>query len=288
MTTIEPGEMPGIPHRNRLMAWLGRAGQALRIPEWQLADLFLVIKILLTIGLGILTTWIVVVEMGIHGDAVAIACLVIPPLVALTFSGRLSEISAGGVTATFRRASRRPVRNLMARAIAPTLTVEKQSEAELHRWITANEHNYQLPVVLSLRLGQDYIPFVFLRYLQSLSAAFPRFAFVAILNESGAHVCHTSPQIILRRHAMNHDLPPEPDVNLNRLLDLVRQGDTAELWRIPGMQRRTVTSSMRLAKAIRRMKDAAEAKLLVVDPAGQPVGVLEQGAALSELMLSLT
>jgi len=54
------------------------------------------------------------------------------------------------------------------------------------------------------------------------------------------------------------------------------------------MQRQTATSSMRLAKAIRRMKEAATAKLLVVDSANRPVGVLEQGVALSELILSLT
>jgi hypothetical protein len=280
MTTIESADTPGTPRRNRLMARLGRAGQALHRPEWQLADLLLAVKILLTIGLGILITWIVVVGMGIHGDAIAIACLLIPPLVVLTFSGRLSEISAGGVTARFRKASRRPVRNLMARAIAPTLTVRKQSEQELHSWVAANEHNYQLPVVLSLRLGQSYDTGVFLTYLNLLSRTFPRFAFVAFLDQSGAHVCHTAPAIILARHA-------ESDVELSWLLELVQLSDTVALLGTPGMQRRTVTSSTRLAKAIRRMKDNAEVKLLVVDSAGQPVGVLEQGSALSELVLSL-
>ena len=128
----------------------------------------------------------------------------------------------------------------------------------------------------------------FLRYLRSLSNSFPRFAFVAILDRSGAHVCHAPPEAIFRRNALNQDIPLDRDRDLNSLLEAVRRGNVHELLRIPGMQRQTATSSMRLAKAIRRMKEAATAKLLVVDSANRPVGVLEQGVALSELILSLT
>jgi hypothetical protein len=287
MATVEPGGVPHVARRDRLTRRLDRLGRTARRSAGRLDELIVVVEIVVTIGLGILTMWVVVVAMGIRGDAVAIACLVIPPLVALAFSGRLAEISAGGVTAKFRRTSRRPVRNLMARAIAPTLGVEKGSLAALENWIAANRQHSELPVVLSLRLGQNYDLPTFARYLWSLSNIFPRFAFVAILKPSGEHVSHISPERILRGRALNYGIVLEDDADLGNFLDMVKLGDIDELLRFPGMQRKTVTSSTRLAKAVRRMKNAGEAKLLVVDSADQPVGVLEQSAALSELVLSL-
>ena len=41
------------------------------------------IQSLVVVGLGVLVAWVVVVKMRIHGDAVAVACLLIPMLVVL-------------------------------------------------------------------------------------------------------------------------------------------------------------------------------------------------------------
>src|SRR6266702_2705852 len=70
----------------------------LRKQRWLLS----VVLVAAVLGLGVLLTWLVVERMGIHGGAVAVSCLLLPALVVLAFTGRLSEISAGGVTARFR------------------------------------------------------------------------------------------------------------------------------------------------------------------------------------------
>jgi hypothetical protein len=237
------------------------------------------------LGLGVLTAWIVVDELGIHGVAVAVACLVIPLLVALTFSDRLSEISfgGGGVSAKFRDIARRPVKAAVIDAVEPGLApIEKGSSERLTNWIAEHSYEYDLPVILSLRQGRNYDNGAFSDYVQRMSWAFPKFAFVTILDKSGSHVGHFSPKVIPQSSG------DERMSLINQLLDSVREGRTEALFEIYGMRRETVTSATQLAQALRIMRDAQVEELLVVNSLNRPSGVLEQAAVLSQLVLELT
>jgi hypothetical protein len=255
-----------------------------------LEKLTLVIEILAILGLGVLTAWVVVDELRIRGGAVAVACLVIPLLVALTFSDRLSEISfgGGGVNAKFRDAAKRPVKTAVSDAVEPRLApIEKRNIDWLDSWIAEHSYEYNLPVILSLRQGQKYDDFVFLQYVVRLNRTFPKFAFVAILDKSGSHIGHMSPKVILG--SANYNVGINEGVPLiNRILDDVRECRTEALFKIDGIRRETVTPATQLVQALRIMRDLRVEELLVVNSLNSPSGVLEQTAVLRQLVLELT
>ena len=250
--------------------------------------LVLIIEILAILGLGVLTAWVVVDELRIHGGAVAVACLVIPLLVALTFSDRLSEISFGGsgVSAKFRDAAKRPVKVAVMDAVEPHLAIEKQNVSRLSNWIAEHSYEYNLPIILSLREGKEYEYEAFRQYIVRLDKAFPKFAFVTVLDKSGSHVGHISPKVILG--SLNPLGVDRRTSLINKLLDNVREGNTDALFEIHGMHRETVTPTTQLAQALHIMRDLRVEELLVVNSLNNPSGVVEQTAILSQLVLELT
>jgi hypothetical protein len=271
------------PDSNRVIPWGS-------FRSWDLGKLIVPIQILLVTGLGVLTAWIVVVEMGIHGSAVAVFCLITPLLVVLVFSDRLSEISGGGLTIKIRKAGKRPVKTLMVEAVTPAyLPLDKASAEQLMHWISQHEDDYLLPVVLSLREGQRYDSTVFVGYLTQLSSFFPRFSFVVILDQDGRHICHIAPAVILgwRSYDRNMDLQDRRRL-VNSLLHKVEQSDTSALLQLPGMRRDTVAPSTRVDKALRIMNASKSRELLVIDSERHPKGVVEQETALSKFVLALT
>jgi hypothetical protein len=255
-----------------------------------LQKLAVVIAILAVLGLGVLIAWVVVDELGIHGGAVAVACLVIPLLVALTFSDRLSEISfgGGGVSAKFRDAAKRPVTTAVAAAVEPgSAPIEKRSMEWLDNWIEEHGNEYSLPVMLSLRQGEKYDENVFRYYVMKLNSIFPKFAFVVILDKFGSHVGHISPKVILASDNPNARVNGQVSL-ISQLINNVWEGQTEALFKIYGMRRATVTSATQLAEALQIMKDLKVEELLVVNALNTPSGVLEQAAVLSQLVLELT
>lgn len=238
------------------------------------------------LGLGVLLTWLVVAKMGVRGSAVAVACLLLPALVGLGFSGRLSEISAGGVTAKFREAGKQPVNNLTVKAEA-CVHAMKGGAAELEAWMTVHAHDYLQPVVLELRLNQQYDSAVFAGYIRRLRASYPRFAFVVVVDESGAHICHIS-AALMQTWVGKDDWPSAEQLDrvTSFLLD-VTHGYTKALLRIPEVRTETAIQSTRLADALRTMNSTADETLLVLDDQKRPYGILEQVSAISELILAL-
>jgi hypothetical protein len=174
------------------------------------------------------------------------------------------------------------VKTAVTDILQPRTPIEKQNAGWLTSWIAEHISESNLSVMLSLRLGQEYDEVVFINYVERLSHAFPKFAFVVILDKSGSHVGHISPKVILGSRAYN------PQMSLiNQLLDSVKESHTDTLFEIYGMRRETVTLANRLAQALRMMKDLRVEELLVVNSLNSPSGVLEQTAVLSELVLEL-
>jgi CBS domain-containing protein len=246
------------------------------------------IAVLAVLSLGIFMTWLVVVGLGIHGAAVAVTCLVLPAIAALAFSDHLSEITAGGFSAKFRKTAKRPVKTLMVSAVTPAyLPMRKGGLRDLDVWITHNAHNSLLPVVLTLELHEQYSAPVLQHYVAGLSRRFPHFAFVAVLDEQGRHLCHVEPSAIL--DSPHDDTGGHPARSFaEELVRLIRDGQVQALYGLPSMRRETVRASASLKKALQLMRAAHSARLLVVDANNRPVGVLEQADALTELMLSVT
>lgn len=239
------------------------------------------------LGLGVLLTWLVVQTIGVGGSAVAVTCLLLPALVALGFSGRLSEISAGGVTAKFREAGKQPVNNLTVKAEA-LVSASKGQAAELDSWMAIHELDYLLPVVLELRLGRQYDDTVFAFYIRRLSASYPRFAFVVVVkDESREHICHISAALMLTWVGQDDRPSAEQASRLDSFLSAVRNGHAKALLRTPEVRTETVTQRTRLADALRTMSSTADETLLVLDDQKRPYGILDRTTAISELILAL-
>jgi hypothetical protein len=83
---------------------MSRPGLSEAVTRWRKArDLQAVLGAVMFIVLGIGVVWFVKNHVGIKGDAVLICVLLLPALLYLAISGRLSEISgSGGVGAKFR------------------------------------------------------------------------------------------------------------------------------------------------------------------------------------------
>lgn len=238
------------------------------------------------LSLGVLLTWLVVQRVGVGGSAVAVACLLLPALVALGFSGRLTEISAGGVTARFREASRQPVNNLTVKA-ERLISASKGQPLELDGWMAVHELDYLRPVVLELRLGRQYDPTPFAYYIRKLSASYPRFAFVVVVKESGEHVCHIAASLMLTWVGRDDWPSAEQLSRVNSFLIAVSDDHIKGLLRAREIRTETATQSTGLAEALRSMSGTADEALLVLDEKNHPYGILERTTAMTELILAL-
>jgi hypothetical protein len=265
----------------------GAAGRTMTWLKESSAQLIPVVKVIGVLGLGVLLTWLVVKYMGIRGGAVAVTCLLLPALIALAFSGQLSEISAGGITAKFRKAGKQPVRGLMVKADA-FASVGKGAPGQLRQWINEHADDRELPVILTVRLGEPYVGPIFRDYVDQLRESFTRFTFVVVLDQSGAHVCHISSQLVMAWAARRGDQFKENGQRIEQFLSHVSEADTGALLRTPGVRSETVTKSTKLTDALKIMNGAETDVLLVLDEQKHPRGILQLITALSEILLAMT
>ena len=265
----------------------GAMGRTMTWLKEPLARLTPVVKIIGVLGLGVLLTWLVVKYMGIHGGAVAVTCLLLPALIALAFAGQLSEISAGGITAKFREAGKQPVKRLMVKADA-IASVGKGAPRQLGQWINEHADDRELPVILTVRLGEPYVGPIFRDYVVQLSESFPRFNFIVVLDRSGAHICRISSQLVIAWAARHGDQFQENPQRIEQFLYHISEADTGALLRTPGVRRETVTKSTKLTDALKIMNGIETDVLLVLNEQRHPCGIIELVTALSEILVAMT
>ena len=267
-------------------AWLARRFAALLYPPHAAGP----IEVLGVLVAGVFMAWFVDRIVGISGTAVAVACLVLPALVVLAFSGRLSEISVGGLSAKLREAERQPVSRLMVGEVLSVAgAITKGTLDELDRWIRRHQPDRQLPIILTLQLGAPYAYDVFRRYLDRLRRTFPNFMFVVVTDAQGGYLCHTRPAAFV---------PPDRDIDIDRtfynpesvhrFLTDVREADASAVRRFPLMQQNATSMSTPLSEALANMRAGGDEALLVLDEQRHPRGVLEQVDALKALLAAVT
>jgi hypothetical protein len=102
---------------------MSRPGLSQAVTRWRKArDLQAVLGAVVFIVLGVGVVWFVKDHVGIKGDAVLICVLLLPALLYLAISGRLSEVSGpGGVGAKFRATGAAPVHG----DIQPTIDLQE-------------------------------------------------------------------------------------------------------------------------------------------------------------------
>lgn len=237
---------------------------------------------ILFLALGFLAIWLTSSVLKIEGDAVFVSLLLIPILVYVIFSGRLSEIRApGGLEAKFVDVAGRSVEPASEPIEASTeemQVVAKEGLRELQRSL----HNIDesKPITLTLTLGKEgyYDRWVLLEYIKALSQ-YRNFKFVIILDQENGFKAYL-PSWMMRQIL-------EMDSLGDDFVKAVNDGSVPHLRRYPGVVTRTITTEQTNIEAIQEMTDQNLEALVVIDQDRQLRGVVEREQVLSKLMLAL-
>ncbi len=235
--------------------------------------------------LGLAVVWVTKSLAGVDADAVLVSLLLIPVLVYMVVSGRLTEFKGpGGLEARFRDAAQSAPTIASEKIAAEDVRLQAIAKGGRRSLLDAASHwtNDTVPALMTMTLGRaTYSPQTLLEHLDMLSR-FRNFKFVVFLDPDSRFVAYM-PHWALR------DLlaKPDPDVGLD-FTNAVKQGRVADLLRYPSVIKTTISTNSTNAEALRRMMDSNLEALVVVDEDSRVKGVVDREQVLSRLMLSLT
>jgi CBS domain-containing protein len=232
----------------------------------------------LVVGLGVL--WVAQEALGLRGDAVLVSLLVLPALLYLALSGRLTEITGPGeVSVKFREVAAKP-----ARASAQTLTpedvrmVQKGSLDELRMLSPVLAHDDR-PIVFTFALGtrHRYVYAAVLSYVDAL-AAVTRFLAVIFHDPDG--------RLLGYMPAMRFVALMRSEAGQQFVRDL--RGPFQGLTTVPGMSTETLPAGSSNSEALEVMTRRGLDILALVDDAGRFKGIVERNRLISDLLLAVT
>ena len=233
---------------------------------------------ILFVAAGLGATWIAKDVAGIEGDAVLVALLLTPIVAYAIFSGRLSELKAGGLEAKFVSAIRQPV-DIGLEVVEPSV-VEKRGSQELGMALRRLDESQ--PIILSLTMGSPgrYDRGAILQYIRSLSN-FRQFKFVVIGDESGRIVAYIQ-YWLLERMLGSETLDEDLVATLNN-------GTAADLRRYSGFGfvTKTIREDASNLDALREMTLLRLEAIVVADRQGKLKGVVERDQLLGKLLLGM-
>ncbi len=250
----------------------------------------------LFLAFGLLTLWIMRSMLNIQQDAVLVAILLVPVIIYLILSGKLLEISAGGVSAKFNDTAQKPLfsedeMNAMAMEEEQVAIIMKKGLAKLQEQLhLASSSRY---IVLTVVLGNPLIPGKspynssdLHAYLKALSQ-YRNFTFLAILEPNGKVYGYKmgwqAIQIIeLEKEMTNPNIPDD-----SSFVTAINQGQKDELQRY-GLIETTVKTTDTYISVLKKMTTLKIDILIVTDEDGIIKNVIEREQVLSKLILALT
>lgn len=229
--------------------------------------------IFLAIGVGV--AWFAKDEVGISGDAVLITVLLLPAVVYLAISGRLSEVSLpGGGGAKFRAAATTPV----AINIEPTqglVPVVKRATGELSDLKASLPDDR--PIVLTVTQGNHFSKEALLEYLDVLSVK-RGFKVVAILGSDTTAIGSMPAELFTTLLGS--------DTTAKDLVERLNDHDPQRIALIRGIVTTLVPVGTTASNALRTMTEERLDAALIVDSERRVVGVAERDQVLSEMLLA--
>jgi hypothetical protein len=254
--------------------------EILRAPDREIRAVVVAVLFLL---LGFAILWFARAVLGIQGEAVLVALLLVPLLTYLVASGRLEGLgSAGGLEARLARIARDPAQPAADRIEPSALELQ----AVFNDGFAAIKQLRQdlseaRPIILVLELGKldFYHVEPLLRYLESLSQ-FRNFKTVAFVEKDGQFVASMPSWAVL-------SLLSNPDSG-EEFIEVLNKGHKAALFRFPGLVRETLGSQATNAEALRVMARQNLEAIVSVDENNRLRGVVEREQVLSRIVLALT
>lgn len=251
------------------------------IPARDLAALAVAV---LFVALGLAAIYLVAELTEVDDGGVLAALLILPAVLYLLLSGRVSELKGpAGLEVRLSEVARQAIpvpgdeRHGGALAYEQVHAVErgrKESFFSRIRDITPED-----PVVLTLTLGSGPIDGeVAADYARGLTQ-FPRFRFVAIIDTHGKLISYMEERAF--RHVIEADV-----FDARELLNNIHQKNVGAIRAFPGMLVTTVTPGSSIAGVLREMERLRLNALLVTEE-GRVKGIVERERLANALLLSL-
>jgi hypothetical protein len=239
---------------------------------------------LVFLALGFAAIYLVAKVADVKDGVVLAAILVIPALLYLLLSGRVSEFKGpGGLELKLSVIANSTIPIQGDNGDGAALAYEQVREVEKGRSESFLERIRDLtpddPVVLTLTLGSGPIDGqAAADYAKGLTQ-FPRFRFVAILDSYGKLVSYMEERAF--RHLIEADV-----IDAQLLLGNIQQQNIGAVRGYPGMIHSTVSPQTNIADALREMERLRKNALLVSED-GYIKGIVERDRLANALLLSV-
>jgi hypothetical protein len=246
---------------------------------------------LLFLALGLFCLWLLKVQFKIDGDAVLVASLVLPALIYMIFSGRLSEFKGpGGLSAKFTEMAAESVKvtgELVSNeTMAPYFAIPKTSLQDLYQQLRSKLPDDR-PILMTVILGKksELIPagpYYSRRdmqdYLELLTQS-RRFRFVAFLSPEQKLVACMRPSNLLNL-IKNEELG-------EKMIRVINENLEQDLLSYTDVVRDKLSLESTNATALRLMTDRNLEALPIVDKDERLSGVVERETVIARLVLAL-
>lgn len=263
------GEMRGVPRRVPVIP--GRDAGAV-----------IIALVFLVLGLGAI---VAVKKVGGITDGVVLAsALILPAILYLLISGRVSDLKGpGGLEISIAEVANRSISvddegGSIALAYDQVRQVQGDTRAEsfLARVKNVNPAD---PVLFTLKLGSDAINGAAAADYTKALTQFPRFRFVAIVDSVDKLVCYMDEAAF--RHLIESNA-----IDAQTLLNNIANQNVGDIRTYPGMIHHTVDPDTSIADALRQM-DRIRAGAILVCEDGYVRGMVERDHLANTLLLKV-
>jgi hypothetical protein len=212
------------------------------------------------LAVGIVVVYVMKTYLALEGDNLFVSLLLIPVVIYLVLSGRLSELKAGEFSMVFNQALKETVMlspSSVELPIDPLEAVPKGGYSPLQETMRRlSSLKDAKPVTLTLNLGRGYVDEAILFYISSLSQ-FPSFRFVVMLDEMNKVVGYFPVNAFLQI-IQNDDVA-------GRFISNIRNAELEELNQFPGIITETVSPNASNIEALEILQKGDYDALLVVE-----------------------
>ena len=234
------------------------------------------------LAVGIFVVYVMKTYLALEGDNLFVSLLLIPVVIYLVLSGRLSELKAGGLSMVFNQALKETVTlspSSVELPIDPLEAVEKGGYSPLQETMRRlSSLKDAKPVTLTLNLGRGYVDEAIMFYISSLSQ-FPSFKFVVMLDEMNKVVGYFPVNAFLQI-IQNDDIA-------GRFISNIRNAELEELNQFPGIITETVSPNASNIEALEILQKGDYDALLVVDGNRNLRGVVQRDKIIGNMLLSM-
>jgi hypothetical protein len=235
----------------------------------------------LVVGLGVL--WLAKEVLDLGGDAVLISLLLLPALLYLALSGRLTEITGpGGVGAKFREVGAKPAPASWQKLTQEDVQmVAKGGLDELRRLMPTLELDDR-PIILTFTIGAEHrYDLQMVRDYIEVLAALRRFLVVVFLDPEGRLLGYMPAGRFVA-------LMRSQEAGFQLIEDLSTRNASRQLGTIPGVSTETLPVGSTNSDALQMMTRRGLDVLALVDDAGLFKGIVERERVISDILLAVT